>query len=119
MPSGQRRLNRTAAPQALIDFEDVISMEPKNYLGDDFSRVTQIFRVAQYNVACCYSAIDQARACAPCPPWPGSQQQGRCLPHTCMACPPRDHNSRSREDVSSIACLPAESGLLACTAAGW
>ena len=29
-------------------------MEPKNYLGDDFSRVTQIFRVAQYNVACCY-----------------------------------------------------------------
>ncbi len=45
--------------QALIDFEEVISMEPKNYLGDDFSRVTQIFRVAQYNVACCYSAINQ------------------------------------------------------------
>ena len=37
-------------------------MEPKNYLGDDFSRVTQIFRVAQYNVACCYSAISQVRA---------------------------------------------------------
>ena len=47
--------------QALIDFEEVISMEPKNYLGDDFSRVTQIFRVAQYNVACCYSAISQVR----------------------------------------------------------
>ncbi|EIE25445.1 hypothetical protein COCSUDRAFT_13402 [Coccomyxa subellipsoidea C-169] len=47
---------------ALIDFEEVISMEPKNYLGDDFSRVTQIFRVAQYNVACCYSAINQVDA---------------------------------------------------------
>ena len=34
-------------------------MEPKNYLGDDFSRITQIFRVAQYNLACCYSAVDQ------------------------------------------------------------
>lgn len=45
--------------QALQDFEEVISMEPKNYLGDDFSRVTQIYRVAQYNLACCYSAIDQ------------------------------------------------------------
>jgi hypothetical protein len=47
--------------QALIDFEEVISMEPKNYLGDDFSRITQIFRVAHYNVACCYSAINQVQ----------------------------------------------------------
>lgn len=45
--------------QALQDFEEVISTEPKNYLGDDFSRITQIYRVAQYNLACCYSAIDQ------------------------------------------------------------
>ena len=53
--------------QALQDFEEVISMEPKNYLGDDFSRVTQIFRVAQYNLACCYSAIDQVQGpSAPC-----------------------------------------------------
>lgn len=54
---------RTLLLQALIDFEEVISMEPKNYLGDDFSRITQIYRVAQYNVACCYSAINQVRAC--------------------------------------------------------
>lgn len=47
--------------QALQDFEEVISMEPKNYLGDDFSRITQVFRVAQYNLACCYSAIDQVQ----------------------------------------------------------
>jgi len=44
---------------ALIDFEEVIGMEPKNYLGDDFARVTPIYRVTQYNVACCYSALDK------------------------------------------------------------
>jgi tetratricopeptide (TPR) repeat protein len=46
--------------QALIDFENVLSLEPKNYLGDDFSRVTQIYRITQYNIACCYSMLDQA-----------------------------------------------------------
>ncbi len=45
--------------QALIDFEEVIALEPLKYMGDDFSRVTQLYRVAQYNVACCYSSIDQ------------------------------------------------------------
>lgn len=44
---------------ALIDFENVVGLEPKNYLGDNFSRVTTIYRVAQYNMACCYSALDQ------------------------------------------------------------
>ena len=47
--------------KALIDFEEVIGMEPKNYLGDDFARVTPIYRVTQYNVACCYSALDSVR----------------------------------------------------------
>ena len=47
--------------QALIDFEETISMEPKKYLGDNFSRVTQIYRVAHYNVACCYSVVNQVR----------------------------------------------------------
>jgi hypothetical protein len=47
---------------ALIDFEEVVGMEPRNYLGDDFSRVTNIYRVAQYNIACCYSALDQVDA---------------------------------------------------------
>ena len=59
----------TSFMQALQDFEEVISMEPKNYLGDDFSRVTQIFRVAQYNLACCYSAIDQVRILSACSSW--------------------------------------------------
>ncbi len=52
-------LTNASSLQALQDFEEVISMEPKNYLGDDFSRITQIFRVAQYNLACCYSAVNQ------------------------------------------------------------
>lgn len=59
MTREEKNLDWIWCAQALIDFEEVISMEPKNYLGDDFSRVTQIFRVAQYNVACCYSAINQ------------------------------------------------------------
>lgn len=37
-------------------------MEPKNFMGEDFSRVTQVYRVAQYNIACCYSAINQVCA---------------------------------------------------------
>ena len=36
-------------------------MEPKKYLSDNFSRITQIYRVAHYNVACCYSVVNQAR----------------------------------------------------------
>lgn len=47
---------------ALIDFENVKSMEPKNYLGDDFSRTTQIYRVTCYNMACCYSDLKQVDA---------------------------------------------------------
>jgi hypothetical protein len=51
-----------ATEAALIDFENVLALEPKNYLGDDFSRVTQIFRVTQYNIACCYSTLGQEDA---------------------------------------------------------
>lgn len=48
--------------EALIDFENVLALEPKNYLGDDFSRVTLIYRVTQYNIACCYSTLGQIDA---------------------------------------------------------
>ncbi|DBB14040.1 hypothetical protein WJX82_011515 [Trebouxia sp. C0006] len=47
---------------ALVDFEEVLGMEPPNYVGDDFSRVTQIYRVTQYNISCCYSAMNQIDA---------------------------------------------------------
>ena len=49
----------TDVAQALIEFENVLAMEPKNYVGDDFSRVTQTYRVTQYNIACCYAAMGQ------------------------------------------------------------
>ena len=45
--------------EALIDFENVLAMEPKNYLGDNFARVTDVYRVTQYNIACCYSSLGQ------------------------------------------------------------
>ena len=45
--------------QALVDFEEVLGMEPPNFVGDDFSRVTQIYRVTQFNIACCYSSMGQ------------------------------------------------------------
>jgi len=42
---------------ALIIFEEVAALEPKNYMGDDFSKTTEIYKVAQYNIACCFSRI--------------------------------------------------------------
>lgn len=47
---------------SLIDFENVLALEPKNYVGDDFSRVTQVYRVTQYNIACCYSMLEQEQS---------------------------------------------------------
>jgi hypothetical protein len=43
----------------LVDFENVASMEPRNFVGDNLSRVTPILPVTQYNIACCYSMLDQ------------------------------------------------------------
>ena len=37
----------------------MLALEPKNFLGDDFSRVTQVYRITQYNIACCYSMLGQ------------------------------------------------------------
>lgn len=48
--------------QALIEFENVLSMEPKNYVGDNLARITDMYRVAQYNVACCYSVLGSTEA---------------------------------------------------------
>ena len=39
-----RPCSRPCTRQALIDFENVLGLEPKNFLGDDFSRVTQARR---------------------------------------------------------------------------
>ncbi|CAD7695572.1 unnamed protein product [Ostreobium quekettii] len=47
---------------ALIDFENVVAMEPRKYIGDNFARYTDIYPYAQYNIACCYSAMNQLEA---------------------------------------------------------
>ena len=43
-------------------FENVVGLEPKNYIGDNMQKVTDVYRIAQYNVACCYSMIEQKDA---------------------------------------------------------
>lgn len=47
---------------ALIDFENVISMEPSKYMSDAFSRVSDICMYSNYNAACCYAALGKAEA---------------------------------------------------------
>lgn len=54
----QQSLNRFL--QALYDFEEVIAMENRQpSTPREFSLVSSLFRVAHYNIACCYAAIDQ------------------------------------------------------------
>ena len=60
-------------------------MEPKNYVGDNFSRITEIYRVTQYNIACCYAAM-------------GSVSETFVLPQLCKTrCPLRDCNKPATE----------------------
>mmetsp|Transcript_40745 Transcript_40745/g.103203 ORF Transcript_40745/g.103203 Transcript_40745/m.103203 type:complete len:348 (+) Transcript_40745:113-1156(+) len=56
---GMQKFGSGKIEEALIDFEEVIGMEPKNYVGDNFARVTDVYKVTQYNVACCYSSLGQ------------------------------------------------------------
>ena len=49
--------NRAEYEAALIVFENIVGLEPKNYIGDNFEKVTNLYRVAQYNIACCYSCL--------------------------------------------------------------
>lgn len=43
--------------QSLIDFENVISLEPRKYMSDTFARVSDVCMLAHYNAACCYSSL--------------------------------------------------------------
>lgn len=54
-----RKLKKGEIENALIDFENVISTETTKYMGDNFSRVSDVGKVAQYNTACCYSMLGQ------------------------------------------------------------
>ena len=49
--------NKGEYETALIVFENIVGLEPKNYIGDNFEKVTNLYRVAQYNIACCYSCL--------------------------------------------------------------
>jgi hypothetical protein len=60
--SALQKFNSKDIEGALIEFENVLAMEPKNYVGDNFSRITQIYRVTQYNIACCYAAMGSVDA---------------------------------------------------------
>lgn len=44
--------------EALADFEESRGLEPKNFVGDNFARVTEVYKVASYNIACCYSKLN-------------------------------------------------------------
>jgi len=58
---------------ALLDWENVLGLEPVNYMSDNFSKVSDIKKVASFNIACSYSqmgqvdaaieALDEALAC--------------------------------------------------------
>jgi len=45
--------------KSLETFEDVIGLEPPNYMGDDFSRYTLEYKLSHYNVACCYGKLGE------------------------------------------------------------
>ena len=51
--------NKNDFDGALIVFEEVAALEPKNYMSDSFQMATEIFRVSQYNIACCFSKLGQ------------------------------------------------------------
>jgi hypothetical protein len=46
--------------KALTEYSTARALEPKNFMADDFSRVTELYKVASFNIACCYSNLNQA-----------------------------------------------------------
>ena len=49
--------NKKNFDDALLQFEEVAALEPKNYMSDNFETTTEIYRVCQYNIACCFSNL--------------------------------------------------------------
>merc|ERR1711871_1852572 len=52
------RQRREDFEDTLIAFENVKASEPANYISDTFSRVTDIYQIAAYNVACALAALE-------------------------------------------------------------
>jgi len=42
---------------ALVMFEEIIGLEPQNYIGDNFALTTDMFRISHYQMACVYSIV--------------------------------------------------------------
>ena len=56
------KFERGEIETALIDFENIIATESSKYMDDNFSRTSDVGKVAQYNAACCYSMLGQIDA---------------------------------------------------------
>lgn len=44
--------------KALVAWEEVVGMEPPNYIDDSGQRFSQVLRVTQFNIACVYSRLE-------------------------------------------------------------
>jgi len=49
--------NKGDFDNALINFEEVAALEPKNYMADNFSTSSELLKVSTYNIACCFSKL--------------------------------------------------------------
>mmetsp|Transcript_5050 Transcript_5050/g.12691 ORF Transcript_5050/g.12691 Transcript_5050/m.12691 type:complete len:351 (-) Transcript_5050:71-1123(-) len=47
---------------ALLDWENVLGLEPMGYMSDRGSQISQIYQVAAFNIACCYSKMGETQA---------------------------------------------------------
>merc|ERR1712139_375800 len=46
---------------ALDAYKEVRDLEPKNYIGDKLQRITDFFIYSSYNIACCYSKLENEK----------------------------------------------------------
>ena len=51
--------NKKDFDNALIIFEEVAALEPKNFMSDNFQTATEVYKVTMYNIACCFSKLGQ------------------------------------------------------------
>lgn len=47
---------------ALLDWENVLGLEPANYMADNMARVSDVYQVSAFNIACCYAKMGQVEA---------------------------------------------------------
>jgi tetratricopeptide (TPR) repeat protein len=47
---------------ALVQFENIIGLEPAGFIGDDFAATSELFRISHYQMACVYSLMGNNEA---------------------------------------------------------